>query len=44
MLKLCAIGVVSVKSTGGLYQREEIAGLVGQVDEIVEDGVFLRFF
>jgi len=44
MYKLCAIGVVFVKSTGVLYQREEIAGPVGQVDEIVEDGVFLRFF
>jgi len=44
MYKLCAIGVVSVKSTVGLYRREEIVGPVGQVDEIVDDGVFLRYF
>lgn len=43
MYKICAIGVVSVRSTVGLYRREEIAKPVGQVDEIVDDGVFLRF-
>lgn len=43
IIKKCAIGVAFDKSTDGPYQREEIAGLVGQVDEIVDDGVFSRY-
>lgn len=39
-IAICVIGAVSDQSTVGLYQREEIAG---QVDEIVDDGVFLRY-
>lgn len=39
----CVIGVAFGKSTDGQYRREEIAGPVGRVGEIVDDGVFLRY-